>query len=78
LPEAQRWLGDLWSAGDANRPFAKNSILYLYFVVERGHTPFQNALTEAARLRFPLIIMTTLTVLGGCALYDEDLCATEQ
>jgi HAE1 family hydrophobic/amphiphilic exporter-1 len=43
---------------------AKNSILYMDFVVERlGHMPFKNALIEAARLRFRPIIMTTLTVL---------------
>jgi HAE1 family hydrophobic/amphiphilic exporter-1 len=44
---------------------AKNSILYLDFVVERlGHMPFQDALVEAARLRFRPIVMTTLTVLA--------------
>jgi hydrophobic/amphiphilic exporter-1 (mainly G- bacteria), HAE1 family len=43
---------------------AKNSILYLDFVVERlGHMPFKDALVEAARLRFRPIIMTTITVL---------------
>jgi HAE1 family hydrophobic/amphiphilic exporter-1 len=43
---------------------AKNSILYLDFVVERlGHMPFEAALIEAARLRFRPIVMTTLTVL---------------
>ena len=43
---------------------AKNAILYLDFVVERiGTMPLQDALTEAARLRFRPIIMTTLTVL---------------
>ena len=44
---------------------AKNAILYLDFVVERiGKMPFvQDALIEAARLRFRPIVMTTLTVL---------------
>jgi hydrophobic/amphiphilic exporter-1 (mainly G- bacteria), HAE1 family len=43
---------------------AKNAILYLDFVVERlGKMPFKDALTEAARLRFRPIIMTTMTVL---------------
>jgi HAE1 family hydrophobic/amphiphilic exporter-1 len=43
---------------------AKNAILYLDFVVERiGKMPLQEALVEAARLRFRPIIMTTLTVL---------------
>jgi len=43
---------------------AKNAILYLDFVVERlGKMPFVEALTEAARLRFRPIVMTTLTVL---------------
>jgi hydrophobic/amphiphilic exporter-1 (mainly G- bacteria), HAE1 family len=43
---------------------AKNSILYLDFVVERlDRMPFKAALVEAARLRFRPIIMTTLTVL---------------
>jgi HAE1 family hydrophobic/amphiphilic exporter-1 len=43
---------------------AKNAILYLDFVVERiGKMPLQDALVEAARLRFRPIIMTTLTVL---------------
>ncbi len=43
---------------------AKNAILYLDFVVERiGKMPFQDALIEAARLRFRPIIMTTMTVL---------------
>jgi hydrophobic/amphiphilic exporter-1 (mainly G- bacteria), HAE1 family len=43
---------------------AKNAILYLDFVVERiGRMPFAQALTEAARLRFRPIVMTTLTVL---------------
>jgi HAE1 family hydrophobic/amphiphilic exporter-1 len=43
---------------------AKNAILYLDFVVERlGKMPFESALTEAARLRFRPIVMTTLTVL---------------
>lgn len=43
---------------------AKNAILYLDFVVERlGKMPFEEALSEAARLRFRPIVMTTLTVL---------------
>ena len=43
---------------------AKNAILYLDFVVERiGKMPLQDALVEAARLRFRPILMTTLTVL---------------
>ncbi|MEI6876062.1 MAG: efflux RND transporter permease subunit [Spirochaetota bacterium] len=43
---------------------AKNAILFLDFVVERlGKMPFETALTEAARLRFRPIIMTTLTIL---------------
>jgi HAE1 family hydrophobic/amphiphilic exporter-1 len=43
---------------------AKNAILYLDFVVERiGKMPFNDALIEAARLRFRPIIMTTMTVL---------------
>jgi len=43
---------------------AKNAILYLDFVVERiGKMPFRDALSEAARLRFRPIVMTTLTVL---------------
>ena len=43
---------------------AKNAILYLDFVVERlGKMPFKDALTEAAKLRFRPIVMTTMTVL---------------
>jgi HAE1 family hydrophobic/amphiphilic exporter-1 len=43
---------------------AKNAILYLDFVVERiGKMPLEDALIEAARLRFRPIVMTTLTVL---------------
>ena len=43
---------------------AKNAILYLDFVVERlGTMPIEEALVEAARLRFRPIVMTTLTVL---------------
>jgi HAE1 family hydrophobic/amphiphilic exporter-1 len=43
---------------------AKNAILYLDFVVERlGKMPFKEALTEAAKLRFRPIVMTTMTVL---------------
>ncbi len=43
---------------------AKNAILYLDFVVDRiGRMPFQEALIEAARLRFRPIVMTTMTVL---------------
>ncbi len=43
---------------------AKNAILYLDFVLERlGKMPIEEALTEAARLRFRPIVMTTLTVL---------------
>jgi len=43
---------------------AKNAILYLDFVVERiGKMPLQEALIEAASLRFRPIVMTTLTVL---------------
>lgn len=43
---------------------AKNAILYLDFVVERiGVMPLDQALIEAARLRFRPIVMTTLTVL---------------
>jgi hydrophobic/amphiphilic exporter-1 (mainly G- bacteria), HAE1 family len=43
---------------------AKNAILYLDFVVERiGKMPFEDALLEAATLRFRPIVMTTLTVL---------------
>ena len=43
---------------------AKNAILYLEFVVERLESmPLRTALTDAARLRFRPIIMTTLTVL---------------
>ena len=43
---------------------AKNAILYLDFVVERlGRMPIEEALVEAARLRFRPIVMTTLTVL---------------
>ena len=68
------WL--VWAVGDGLDIFgllgmlmliglsAKNSILYLDFVVERlGRMPFVDALVEAARLRFRPIIMTTLTVL---------------
>jgi hydrophobic/amphiphilic exporter-1 (mainly G- bacteria), HAE1 family len=43
---------------------AKNAILYLDFVIERiGKMPLRDALTEAAKLRFRPIVMTTLTVL---------------
>jgi len=43
---------------------AKNAILYLDFVLERmGKMPLDEALIEAARLRFRPIVMTTLTVL---------------
>jgi HAE1 family hydrophobic/amphiphilic exporter-1 len=43
---------------------AKNAILYLEFVVERlGKMPFNDALVEAAKLRFRPIIMTALTTL---------------
>jgi len=43
---------------------AKNAIIYLDFVVERlGVMPLEEALVEAARLRFRPIVMTTLTVL---------------
>lgn len=43
---------------------AKNAILYLDFVVERlGKMPLEEALVEAAGLRFRPIVMTTLTVL---------------
>jgi len=43
---------------------AKNAILYLDFVLERiGKMPLNEALVDAARLRFRPIIMTTLTVL---------------
>jgi HAE1 family hydrophobic/amphiphilic exporter-1 len=43
---------------------AKNAILYLDFVVERlGKMPLEEALVDAARLRFRPIVMTTLTVL---------------
>ncbi len=43
---------------------SKNAILYLDFVVERmGTMPLEDALTEAAKLRFRPIIMTTITTL---------------
>ena len=43
---------------------AKNAILYLDFVVERiGKMPLNDALVDAARLRFRPIVMTTLTIL---------------
>jgi HAE1 family hydrophobic/amphiphilic exporter-1 len=43
---------------------AKNAIIYLDFVVERlDLMPLDEALIEAARLRFRPIVMTTLTVL---------------
>jgi len=43
---------------------AKNAILYLDFVIERiGKMPLEEALIEAAQLRFRPIVMTTLTVL---------------
>ncbi|MFZ4617739.1 MAG: efflux RND transporter permease subunit, partial [Rectinemataceae bacterium] len=43
---------------------AKNAILYLDFVVERlGKMPFDQALLDAASLRFRPIVMTTLTIL---------------
>jgi len=43
---------------------AKNAILYLDFVQDRlGRMPLEEALVEAARLRFRPILMTTLTIL---------------